>query len=169
MADPMLSMKMASSVFFDRPRVRSAMDAATRRSLSKAGAYIRQSAKTSMRKKKGPSPPGKPPHAHAGTLRRLMFFAYDRNRKSVVVGPLKFRKGEAPRRLEFGATFNSRPRMVRMTKPVGSDQKGRFLSRGDRVLIQGRVTIKPRPYMRPAMARELPKLPRRWSGAVKGG
>jgi len=47
-----LRMKM---LFFDSPRVQRAMDAATRRALSWAGAHIRQRARASTRKGKGAS------------------------------------------------------------------------------------------------------------------
>ena len=97
----MIQMRM-KLVFFHSPRVRRAMDAATRRALSKAGAFIRQRAKTSIRKRKGVSRPGEPPHSHAGHLRRLIFFAWDPVAESMVIGPVPFKEGEAPHLLEFG-------------------------------------------------------------------
>ncbi|MCL4743749.1 MAG: hypothetical protein KJZ54_16250, partial [Phycisphaerales bacterium] len=65
-------------MFFDRPKVRRAVDAARRKVLSKAGAFIRQTARTSIRKRKGSSKPGNPPHSHVGLLRRFILFGYDR-------------------------------------------------------------------------------------------
>ena len=99
----MIEMRM-KLLHFDAARVRRAMDAVTRRALSRAGAFIRQRAKTSIRKCKGISRPGDPPHSHAGHLRRLIFFAWDAITESMVIGPVPFKEGEAPSLLEFGGT-----------------------------------------------------------------
>lgn len=128
-------------IFFDPQRVIRAMDKATRRSLMRAGAFIRRTAKTSIRKRKGASKPGKPPHSHIGHLRRLLYFAYDPAIPSVVIGPAKWRFGEAPNLLEFGGTQSRR---------------------------RGRKVIRRRPFMGPAYKKELPKLPRRWRNAIIG-
>ncbi len=66
----MIEMQM-KALFFDSPRVLRAMDAATRREMSWVGAFIRQRARTSTRKRKGIFRPGGPPHSRAGHLRRL--------------------------------------------------------------------------------------------------
>ena len=134
-------------LFFDAPRVQRAMDQATRKSLSRAGAFIRQRAKTSIRKRKGISRPGSPPHSHAGHLRRLIFFAYDPGSESVVIGPVRFKAGEAPNLLEFGG------------RAVREGRSGR----------RRRVRYRRRPCMGPALAAELPELPSRWRNSVRGG
>ena len=81
--------------FFDRAAVERAVDNGTRRALSKFGAFVRQRARTSIRKRKATSKPGSPPSSHEGSLRRLILFAYDPGRKSVVIGPAL---------LEYGGT-----------------------------------------------------------------
>lgn len=88
--------------FFDSEKVKRQVDAATRKVLSKAGAFVRQRARTSIRKRKAVSAPGSPPSSHEGSLRRLIFFAYDAANNSMVVGPTAFGRGEVPRLLEFG-------------------------------------------------------------------
>jgi hypothetical protein len=108
---------------------------ARRRALSKAGAFVRQRAKTSMRKRKAISEPGAPPSAHSGELRKLLFFAYDERSDSVVIGPVVFRAGVVPGLLERGGT------VVR---------KGR---NGQNRTLHYRA----RPYMAPALKAELPK------------
>ena len=45
-------------LFFDRGTVLRALDSAKRRVLSQGGAFIRTTAKHSIRTKKGPAPPG---------------------------------------------------------------------------------------------------------------
>ena len=100
------------SMFFDRPKVQRAVDRSKRRSLSRAGAFIRQRARTSIRKRKRQSRPGQPPSSHTGLLRRFILFGYDRRSDSVVVGPVGFRRSRAPTVLEFGGrtTVESRRR-----------------------------------------------------------
>lgn len=51
-----------------------------------------------------PSLPGEPPRMRLGLLKRFLYFAYDSDSKSVVVGPAKLTQfpGEAPSVLEFG-------------------------------------------------------------------
>lgn len=82
-------------VFFDSELVKRSMDAATRRALSKFGAFVRTRAKTSIRKRKAISAPGSPPSSHTGKLRKSIFFSYDKAAKSVVVGPLRHGKNAA--------------------------------------------------------------------------
>lgn len=136
-------------MFFDRPRIVAALDRTKRKALSRGGAFIRQAAKTSIRKRKGSAPPGKPPHSHEGSLRRLILFGYDQRTDSVVVGPVGFKKSTAPNVLEFGGT-------TLITRRV----KGR--------LVRQRVKIAARPYMAPALEKEKPKLPKTWANSVRG-
>ncbi len=137
-------------MFFDRPRIVAALERTKRKALSRGGAFIRQAAKTSIRKRKGSAPPGKPPHSHEGSLRRLILFGYDQRTDSVVVGPVGFKKSTAPNVLEFGGT-------TVITRRV----KGR--------LVRQRVKIAARPYMSPALEKEKPKLPKAWANSVRGG
>ncbi len=153
MAAPLFEMRV-KALFFNRPKVRRAVDRARRRALSRAGAFIRQRARTSMRRRRGSSRPGEPPHAHEGSLRRLLFFAYDPSAESVVVGPVGFRRSDAPTTLEFGGAATVTRRRSRR------DDK--------RVVESRRVRIEARPYMGPALRKELPTLPKAWAGSVRG-
>ena len=141
----MIGMKF-KQMFFTSKAVLSATDRATRRVLSKFGAYVRRTAKSSIRKRKAISRPGSPPSSHTGLLKRFILFGYDPAKRSVVIGPLRLTRGgrgDAPRALEEGGTS----RMVR---------RGR----------KKRVKIKARPFMGPAMEREKPKLPQMWRNSV---
>ena len=139
------------SMFFDRPKVIRAVDRAKRRALSRGGAFIRQTAKRSIRPRKRISRPGEPPSSHAGHLRRLIFFGYDRQRDSVVVGPIGFRRSKAPSVLEFGG------RTV--------VESGRRRRRKEK----RKVRIAPRPYMGPALEKERSNLPKVWRNSVRRG
>ncbi|MFA6134559.1 MAG: hypothetical protein WC869_11145 [Phycisphaerae bacterium] len=133
-------------MFFDSKAVTSAVDAGVRRVLSKFGAFVRQAARSSIRRRKAASQPGSPPSGHVGTLKRLIFFGYDTANRSVVIGPAPFRSVvEAPPLLEYGGTASRK------------DRRGR----------SRRVTYKARPFMAPALQKELPKLLPMWGNSVR--
>jgi phage gpG-like protein len=138
------------SMFFDRAKIVRAVSRAKRQVLSKAGAFIRQRARTSIRRRKGTSRPGEPPLSHTGLLRRFILFGYDRRSESVVVGPVGFRRSTAPNVLEFGGrtSIESRRRQRRKRSRV--------------------VRIAARPYMKPALEKERSNLPPLWRNSVRG-
>ena len=147
----MLRMKTVSvDMFFDRKKVIRAADSANRKNLSKGGAFIRTAARHSIRKRKGASPPGSPPRSHSGLLKRFIFFGYDRSRQTVVVGPMRLNQkvGDAPAALEHGGT-----------SVVVEGTRGRRRKR--------RVRIRARPFMGPALQKELPKFPSLWANSVR--
>jgi len=151
----MISMRMdIKRTFFDRKAVSSAVDRTTRRVLSRFGAYVRRGAKSSIRKRKKISEPGRPPSSHTGLLKKFIFFAYDRDRRSVVIGPVALNQkgGDAPEALEYGGRS-------RVTY--------RALKRGNRKRRERVIRVKARPYMRPAMDAELPKLPAMWRDSIR--
>ena len=140
----------AKKMFFDRKKVLGAMDRTTRRVLSKFGAFVRRAAKSSVRKRKRASAPGEPPSSHTGLLRRFIFFGYERERHSVVIGPqrLSQKSGDATSAMEHGG-------MSTVVEGMRSERKKR------------RVNIKARPFMGPAFEQEKPKLPAMWRDSVK--
>ena len=133
--------------FFDSEKVLAATTRAERRNLSRFGAYVRQTAKRSIRKRKRAAAPGSPPSSHSGALRKRIFFQFDLNRRSVIVGPerISSKLGDAPHALEEGGT-----------SVIGSGPgKGRSIS------------IASRPFMRPAFEAELPNAPKLWADSVR--
>lgn len=141
-----MNFKAAKEGFFDRAKVLNAVDAATRRVLSRFGAFVRTRARTSIRKRKGTSAPGGPPYSHVGLLRNLIFFAWDDSSKKVVIGPVLINKPTgAPENLEYGGTADV---------PAGRGKTRR-------------AKIEPRPYMGPALQKELPGLPAMWANSVR--
>lgn len=143
-------------LFFDDQAVLREVDAAKRKVYAKAGAFIRRTAKTSIRKRKKVSEPGKPPSSHTGSLKRLVFFAYDRMAQTVVIGPLPFKRGTAPRVLELGGRTTVRSLWAGLLPRGFADTR--------RV-----VYVRKRPFMGPAMAKELPNFPDLWRGQVGRG
>lgn len=135
-----MELKAAKEGFFDREAVTKKLDAKTRRWLSRFGSFVRRRDQTSQRRRKGVSPPGKPPYAHTGLIRDNTFFVYEESfaRKGVVVGPILLRRGgkgilEA---LEEGGETTRR-------------RKGRDV----------KETVQARPHTGPAFQTELAKLP----------
>lgn len=141
---PVFTIEVAKKLFFDRAAVTDPFTKGERRVLSKFGAYVRQRARTSIRKRKGTSPPGSPPFSHVGTLRNGILFARDDDRRSVVIGPVPYGRGVAPNLLEYGGTGT-----------VGPKGKPRT------------ATYAPRPYMRPAFAAELPAVPKMFKDMIR--
>lgn len=137
-------------MFFDRAAVMNAATRAERTVLSRFGAYVRTTARSSIRKRKKSSPPGMPPTSHTGLLKRNIFFAFEPERRSVVIGPIRLnaKNTDAPATLEHGGAAT-----------VVRRRKGRTIAR--------KVDIDARPYMGPAAEKERQKLPALWAGAVK--
>ena len=114
-----------SKVFLDRQRVIDRIGRAAAKTLAKAGAFIRRTAKGKIRYAKSPSKPGSPPHGHRGKygqspLRELIYFAFDERTNSLVVGPTPFGGlSDVPRKLELGGTLSGRKNPLRRIRRVG--------------------------------------------------
>ena len=168
MPSPIFGMEFKSMTegFFDRKKVMDKVGQATRRVLGRFGAFVRRTAKSSLRKAKISKAPGKPPNSHVGRLRELIFHAYGDRSQSVVIGPVSFGDGGVPLLLEEGGVVQGRKKRVRVNK------QGRFTtSRAKSVdwvtLPAGDRKYHKFPYMKPALDKELPGLPAMWRNAVK--
>lgn len=141
---------VTKQMFFDRKAVTGAVDRATRKVLSRFGAFVRTGARHSIRKRKRVSAPGEPPSSHTGLLRNFIFFGYDRDHRSVVIGPQRLNQklGDATHALEYGGTST-----------VVEGLRGKRKKR--------RIKIAARPFMGPAFEREKPKLPAMWASSIK--
>ena len=155
-----LTMKV-KDMFFDRPEIVREVGKLNAAALYRAGKAVRTTARKSLKRRKGPSAPGQPPHAHASdsvsgnaSLRRILF-AYDRIRQSVVIGPvlLPGRRVNVPALHEFGGTGLGR--RVRTTGK-GRQAKRRAFGKVTRVQYPAR------PFMGPALIAEAPKFPSLW-------
>ncbi|MGE0606562.1 MAG: hypothetical protein AB7O62_05485 [Pirellulales bacterium] len=137
--------------FFDRQAVMNATTRAERKVLSRFGAFVRTTARSSIRKRKKPAAPSQPPSSHTGLLKRNIFFAYESDRANVVIGPIRLnaKNTNAPETLEHGGAAT----VVR---------KGR---RGKRT--KRRVHIDARPFMGPAAEKERSKLPTLWANSIR--
>lgn len=154
----MLKLAEARRGFFDRPGVVAAVGRAKAAAFSRAGSFVWKRARRSIKPRKKPAPPGKPPSSHVGTLRNLYYFAFDFRAESVVIGPAKVGKGNVPQTLEYGG-----PATVTEYRLSG----GRWV-RGGNPLIRGKKAGRPtrdrrsfvaaRPSANPALQAELPTI-----------
>lgn len=169
-------------LYFDRKRVRDLLGNATANAMSKGGAYIRRSARTLIgnpSKKTPPRSPGQPVRARSKdrtlTLRNIQF-AFDPRKWTTVIGPVGLNKrqafngvkaeGTVPRLHEVGGTASVLEKMyVGGTKWV--NKGSRKLRPGERVRVR-RVKYLARPFMLPALQKNLASLPLLW-GTGSGG
>ena len=117
--------------------------------LSRFGAYVMTAARTSIRKRKKISEPGKAPNSHVGYLRRGIEF--DKTDNSVYIGPVPLNgralKGTLPL-LEYGG---------QRYQPVYLPPKSRR-RRGDRMRRQmANARYRARPFMQPAFEKTIQK------------
>ena len=180
----------AKALFFDRPKVMSQMDKTTLRVFTRFGGFVRKVARRSMKKRKRKvSDPGDPPHSRgAHLLRNNIFFHYDQQRRSVIIGPtaLNQQDKDVPEILEYGARNVRRKFWLKVTGRQARDELGRF-AQGEGTLVdpneaQGHlspvqyvhsdnapsviVDYEPRPYMRPAFDEGNKRLDDFWTAAA---
>lgn len=181
--------------FFDRDVVIRRLDKAAHRVLFRFGGKVRDTARKIQKKKgfarKGPakqgskawqkwyaetkdrpaSPPGQPPYAYSTnpsqTLRKVLY-GYDASRQSVVVGPDLIGNPSGttvPELHEHGGSktiteVEIRPGVWRLT---GSRRK----PTDGRKRRKRKVRYPKRPYMQPALDKNLPKLDAMWANALE--
>lgn len=113
---------MATRFFFDRQRVIAAVGKVNAKVLREQGRILQRAAKSSIKKRKGPSKPGSAPHSHKGQLRRFLYYKFDPATKSVVVGPEKLGGSyySAPETLEKSGRLPRRKNRRRRKLKIGS-------------------------------------------------
>jgi hypothetical protein len=150
--------------FFDRKAILARLTPAERRVVSKFGAFVRRTARSSIRQSKKSAQPGQPPKAHTkdkfATLRNILF-AYDPARHSVVIGPVKIRRSgfqQVAQITELGGTVSGVPQRVQV-----QGKRKRWRKTGRKVTAR----YAPHPFMQPAFQKEQKEsLPSLWRGAI---
>lgn len=178
----MIDMKLKMQ-FFDPSKLLREADRAKARVLSKAGSYVWKTDKQSIKKRKGPSRPGQPPHSHGGGLfKRHIYFSRPANgADSVVIGPALLSNphpggdgkpvagGTIPEVLEFGGSI-TRIEYFSLSKKKWVLVSRRFPNRGKgRPRRKITKNIKARPSARPALAKEAPNFPQLFKNTIGGG
>lgn len=133
--------------FFDAPIVIRALDAGWRYALTKVGAYLRTRMKSGMCRRKRSAKQGEFPSVHAGQLRDLIYFGLDGAGHYLDVGPVRFRKGQAPELNEFGG------------KTTNTTKKGQSYS----------ANYEQHPFAAPSLKAETDAgtIPQAWASVVK--
>ena len=163
--------RLDSRMFFDRPRVLRAVGAAERRVLSKFGAYVRRTAKGSLKPARQMKLSEMSPEQRA---------AYERRKAEA-----RRRGRPVPRRPEVISQPGAPPKLhvrpvranpLRRLLLFGYDPRRRsvvigplaFRGHGAEKLEYGKGRHRARPFMRPALGKELPGLPAMWRDSVRG-
>ena len=97
--------KAKAKTKFDGKKVSAAAKRANITNLGHAGAAIRLAARHSIRKAKGPSTPGTPPHTRKGRIRNAIKYALTPGKQSVVIGPDAEVAADSGAAHEFGGRF----------------------------------------------------------------
>lgn len=173
-----------SRSFFDRTPVVNALDRASHRVLSKFGSYVRSDARQSIRRRKRVSRPYESPTNQTGKLKRGIYFAYERRRRSVIIGPQLFpgrSSSQTLETLEYGgpavvkkikgkakARYQRRNKNKRWTKPEIDRIVANKQVRGEQLgkVVSQQITIEPRPFMGPAYKANENKVPEMWRDAL---
>jgi len=154
----MIGLRLDKSMFFDRRPVMDAVDAATRRVLSRFGYLVRKAARASIKESAGGSSPGQPPHSHMRARRRRL------NAKRRKEGQEPIKKGFEGLRFVLFA-FNAESRSV-IIGPASNRSRSMTIPE---ILEYGEKDprVAARPFMGPSFEKEQKSLPSLWANSVK--
>ncbi|NBB84210.1 MAG: hypothetical protein GVY28_12500 [Alphaproteobacteria bacterium] len=141
----------SQALFFDRPRVISATDRATRSVLSRFGAFVRRRAADSVKRRSRSARPGEAPTrwGSRGSGVANIRFAYEPTERGVVIGPVR---------------LNATARPGGKTVPELLEFGGQVRRRGSR----RRLDYEPRPYVNPAFETEMDQtMPDMWRNSIR--
>ena len=169
--------------FFDRARVVDQIGKVKAKALNRGGTFVRQAARKLLgapSKKAKPRPPGSPPRIHTrderATLRNVLYYWFQREDR-VIIGPVTLHQVNTsgitlesvhvPELHEYGGAV-----MIReISSDRGQTWRRRDLRRTVRPWQQTRVRraeYPERPFMRPALAKTLPRVPELFGGTSGG-
>ncbi len=89
---------------FKKQAVKNALRNSMVTTLPRAGAFVRQIARNSL-KKRGTSTPGKPPISNTGRFKRSILFEVSQQKDSVIIGPDSKLFSNVGKAHEFGGRF----------------------------------------------------------------
>lgn len=110
---------MKYKIEFRRDRIVLAANNGSIVALKRAGAYVRQSTRNSIRRSDNSSTPGSPPHTRHGLLKRSILFGVDKAHLKVFIGPGHRFVGVSMTAHEYGGNYMGRRYPKRpLMKPV---------------------------------------------------
>ena len=188
-----MSSAVRTRVKLDTRRLKKKVNKASFKSLGHAGAAIKLTARRSIRRRKRPSKPGSPPHTPTGALKRVLRHDVNESKQQAVIGPVNEYARTIWHLHEFGGTLRPRARLLKQTRfrvgqfgPVRRSGKkftrARLLTEAQarratqlvqeendsrRQNARGTRRYPARPFMRPALLVNRPRLPRFWENSVR--
>ena len=156
-------------VFFDHKKLRKNVDRKKIRFLARFGAFVRRSARSSIKpggKSGKTSAPGEPPRSQTGYLKRGIFFAYNLKTESVVIGPIivptKYGGPNVLQSLEEGGSVMAK---IASVQAGGRNAAGQFTKKKLRGFKTVKADVKARPFMGPAFQKELKNISSIWGSS----
>ena len=138
--------------FFTAKAVTDAVGKKEARVMNRAGSRVRLIMRRSLRRSKKKSSAGEPPRIHSkGFSLKTILYAYDKNERNVVIGPVGKPGSSVPNTLEFGGK----------TKIKRTRFKGRR-----KVVVKDTADIAARPFAGPAEATYRDSYPDEWKGVL---
>jgi hypothetical protein len=193
-----MKISIKAKITDDMPKVRKRTKAATIKSLSRAGAYIRGIAQRSIKISANRSKAGLIPTSRKGKLGKAIIFKENAELNEVIIGPNFGIIGRVGQTHEFGGVEGIRPSKQRNTKfklevggfgPIRIKGLKLFIARlrtDEQVELSKRIVAElpsitsgkkvatvrrypARPFMGPALVRAKQRLPQMWANSIKGG
>jgi hypothetical protein len=165
MTDIGYTVDQAKGQFFDREAVIKSAGKGLVRWANKSGGLVRKIARQSMRRRQKSSPAGTPPSAHVGLIRDRLFYVWEPQRKTIVVGPALLNRPDrdALQVLEHGGDamrkfFVENVESAKRTKSGQVRTKNETRIRFSRKAPARRVHYDGNPFMGPALDKALPAL-----------
>lgn len=177
---------MAQSGGFIRTDMRRSIRAPRRMRLDEMPEAMRAAYKGVPAKKRplASSRPGEPPRARTKRLKNSILFAFDRQTDSGLIGPIHFpgsRSAHAPNTLERGGP--SYVKVLNPDKPQRASRKAtpeqiasfkKLVKEGKikpkkkkRSILEKPVTLAPRPYVGPALQKNLHRIPQGFRNIIR--
>jgi hypothetical protein len=168
-----LDVKVSVKTVATPQKLKREVDRGTIWSLGRAGSYIWGIARKSIKQSKEYSQPGQPPHTRKGLLKRAIRFAVEKEKGTVVVGPVASEFGDIGRLHEFGGIRKPRlgKRAQKLLNLFGFAATARIIGMSEEDLRKrmGPRKYPPRPFMGPALSLSRERLPKFWAQSVNGG
>ena len=136
--------RSSNTWFLDRSAVVRLVDKKTRFVLNEFGRRTMYRARHSQRKKLGPAPPGQPPHAHAGLVKKFTYYKFRPETRSVIIGPelLPGKRQDNLHRLEYGGSLYGHANPRRRRRHYGDAAVIDYARRGEVGQAKGAARVK---------------------------
>lgn len=138
--------RSANRWFLDRSAVVNLVDKKTRFVLNEFGKRTMYRDRRSQKKKLGAAPPGQPPHAHVGLVKKFTYYKFRPETRSVIIGPelLPGKRQDNLHRLEYGGSLYGHANPRRRRRHYGDAGIVDYARRGEVGTAKGAARVKDR-------------------------